>query len=233
MQSRTDARWGKDDPSGYNSQAAARSFQLTPPGPHMAVTPEAAEAIAASRFPGVLRLTSATQRKSFATVEAHPDANPDRHKEMIGPRARSIQDIPKGPFINSGGLNMPALVASGVSVSETYEGAEAIASTDSLALNAGGRKAATSIATNMRSAWPPVLKPAGITRQGVTSFAVTNRPVVSSAGSGPANGKIVLAQADSAVAMAETQRPDSNVDSWQSLPETFHKPKTRKWPTDP
>jgi hypothetical protein len=95
---------------------------------------------------------------------------------------------------------MPALVLGSVSKAATYQGATAISTTDSLGLFAGGDSA---VSNSLLTARTGGFRGAS----GTGSFGVTsNNPVRSKAMSGAANGQIVLAQADTAVAMAQGER---------------------------
>lgn len=60
---------------------------------------------------------------SYGTVEATPDANFDRRKEVVKPRSRSAMDLGglvKGPpNLASGNAQIPVLVTNGASVAQT------------------------------------------------------------------------------------------------------------------
>lgn len=112
---------------------------------------------------------------------------------------------------------MAVLSVGGVALAETYEGAEAASASDALAMNKGNRRnrpGQTTTAASMLNSRPPVFRAVDNAR--TRSFGVTsNEGVGSLAMSGTANGKIVLAQAGSAVAMSQTQT--STADTWQNL----------------
>ncbi|KAF8057915.1 hypothetical protein HT031_005861 [Scenedesmus sp. PABB004] len=165
-----------------------------------ALTPEAAEATANSAFGGVHRLTAPPAKRSYATVDAH-STDINNNNRAITPRARSAQDITRGgPNRGNGHSSMPALVMGGMAKATTYEGATSISTTDSLGMNAGRR---SSVSSTILTARGGVLR--GATRS--ASYGVTsNNPILSNAMSGAANNHIVLAQANEAVSMAQTER---------------------------
>ncbi|WIA12945.1 hypothetical protein OEZ85_006560 [Tetradesmus obliquus] len=206
------------DASGYSSSSAARVINpaSTPtPASRTAVTPLsiAAEATSNAVFTGAHRLVAPQQRRSYATVEPDPVTNNnDRRQVTILPRQRSVQDLPAPRNILAGGSgndNMPALVMGGMAHSQTYEGATSISATDAVAANKGGKF--TPVAYNNLISRP------GVWKQGVQkrktwgtargSWGLSNSQAVGSlAVSGISNGVITLAQADSAVAMSQTEK---------------------------
>ncbi|KAF6250716.1 hypothetical protein COO60DRAFT_1568831 [Scenedesmus sp. NREL 46B-D3] len=203
----------EDDPSGYSAYNAARIISPLSTKTKSAVTPEAAETNANSGYIGAYRASTAGGNGplSYSTVEADPVSNnPNRRKEVIKPRARSAQDLynltPRPLNIGSGAAQIPALVMNGAAVSQTYEGATAAAMPEAIFVNQGGKRGnrKTVIAHGMLTASTGSAPKAS--RAG--SFGVTGQPVGSLALSGAANGKIVLAQADTAVAMAQTEKVD-------------------------
>jgi hypothetical protein len=219
--------WGESgDPSGLSGIVGARAFTPHKPQPaaRFAVTPEGAESSANAAYTGPFRPIAAAERRTFATAEAYPSINAERHKTTIRPRARSAQDVPelgnRAPNLGSGEEVMPALVIGGYSLAETFEGASAIAASDAVALNRGGRGRAasrTTIASSMRIGRPRAFRNTDVAAK--TSFGVSaSEPAGSVATSGVANGKIVLAQANQAVAVSQSQaRNDlgTSSDDWQ------------------
>jgi hypothetical protein len=197
---------------------AARSFNARPArsASRVAVTPEAAESTANARFTGVYRPFGPSDRRTYATAET--TYNNEIRQDPIRPRNRATTDvvqIPKPPNLGTGEEQMSALSVGGMVLAETNEGAEAASATDALALNKGREPGQTTIAASQLISRPPVWRAfiPGRTR----SFGVTsNQGVGSLAMSGAANGKVVLAQAESAVAMSQTQT--STADQWQGLP---------------
>jgi len=215
--------WGDSgDPSGLSGLVEARTFngQKARSANRAAVTPEAAESSANAIFAGVYRPFGSTERRSYATAEANPQLNEDRDAVTIRTRARSSQDVPglkKAPNLGSGEELMAALSVGGVALAETYQGAEAVSASDALAMSKGGKKLGdkTVMAASQLNSKPPPFKPTDKARP-TRSYGVSSGEGVSSlAMSGSANGKIALAQAESAVAMSQTQT--SNADSWQDL----------------
>lgn len=210
--------WGDSgDPSGQTSGlVGARSFkgQRARPANRAAITPEAAETSSNAVFTGIYRPFGSTERRSYATVEPTPDVNDDRAKETVRPRARSAQDVPglgrRTPNLGSGEEQMAVLSVGGVALAETYQGAEAVATSDSLAMNTGK----TVIAASQLNSRPQVFRSTvKDTSRPARAFGVTSGNGVGSlAMSGAANGKITLAQAESAVAMSQTQT--STADQW-------------------
>ncbi|WIA29753.1 hypothetical protein OEZ86_012228 [Tetradesmus obliquus] len=203
----------EDDPSGYAAYTAARAIDPLGTKVRNGNTPEAAESTSNAAYLGVYRASTVggQGKLSFATVEAtHVSANPDRRKEVIKPRTRSAQDLgnltPRPVNIAGGAVQVPVLVTNGASVSQTYEGATAAAMPQAVIVNQGGKRGnrktviANSMLTSSTAAAPKASK--------VGSLASTAQPVGSLALSGAANGKITLAQADSAVAMAQTEKVD-------------------------
>lgn len=202
----------EDDPSGYTAYTAARS--ITPLGTKVrnANTPEAAESTSNAAFLGVYRASAAggSGKLSYATVEGTVGANPDHRKEFVKTRTRSAQDLggltPRPVNIAGGAVQVPVLVTNGAALAQTYEGATAASMPEALIVNQGGRGGnrktvvANSMLTSTTAPAPKASK--------IASLASTAQPVGSLALSGTANGKIVLAQADSAVAMAQTERVD-------------------------
>uniref|UniRef100_A0A383VSI7 Uncharacterized protein n=1 Tax=Tetradesmus obliquus TaxID=3088 RepID=A0A383VSI7_TETOB len=215
----------EDDPSGYAAYNAARSISPLSTKSRSASTPDAAESNANAAFIGVYRASTAGGNGplSYSTVEADPvSSNPDRRKEAVKPRARSAQDLynltPKPINLSSGAPQIPVLVTNGASVSQTYEGATAAAMPEAIMVNQGGKRGnrKTVVANSMLTATTGFAPKASRTG----SFGYTAQPVGSLALSGAANGKIVLAQADTAVAMAQTEKVDRNAPisrtSWQN-----------------
>jgi hypothetical protein len=108
---------------------------------------------------------------------------------------------------------MAVLSVGKVALAETHEGAEAASASDALPMNTGK----TSTASSMLISKPPAFKGTDAVKGKRTrSFAATSSVGVGSlAMAGPANGKIVLAQANEAVAMS--QASTSTADQWGEL----------------
>jgi hypothetical protein len=215
--------WGDSgDPSGLGGLVAARAFNANRArtASRTASTPEAAETSANAVFTGIYRPFGSTERRAYAQAEGRYD-NEDRGTDTIRPRTRSAIDVVdlgrRTPNLGSGEEQMAVLSVGGVALAETHEGAEAASASDALALNKGNRRnrpGQTTTAASMLNSRPPVFRAVDNTR--TRSFGVSsNEGVGSLAMSGMANGKIVLAQAESAVAMSQTQT--STADTWQNL----------------
>lgn len=211
--------WGDSgDPSGLGGLVAARSFNANRarPASRAAITPEAAESSANAVFTGVYRPFGSAEQRSYAQAESRPD-NEDRGGETIRPRARSSIDVVdqrRPPNLGSGEEQMAVLSVGGVALAETFEGAEAASASDAVAMNKGGRPGQTATAASQLNSRPPVFR--AVDNKRTRSFGVTSNNAVSAlAMSGAANGKVVLAQAESAVAMSQTQT--STADTWQNL----------------
>ncbi|WIA39401.1 hypothetical protein OEZ86_005505 [Tetradesmus obliquus] len=167
-----------------------------------ALTPETAEATANSAFGGVHRMMTPASKRSYATVDA-TETNVNNNNRALTPRARSAQDLPRGgPNRGNGHSSMPALTMGNVAHASTYEGASSTAASDSLALNRGGGRSRVAISGNLITTRTGSMRGASRT----ASWGVTMQPVGSKALGGAANNHIVLAQADSAVAFAQTER---------------------------
>jgi hypothetical protein len=119
---------------------------------------------------------------------------------------------PKPPNRGSGDENIGAVTMGTLSLAETYEGAEAVAASDAVALLANGGRKPTTAAFSMLTSRPGVLQRADASKRRSTGVSA-GVAVSSIAGSGQANSRIALAQAESAVAMAQTQR--GTADAWQ------------------
>ena len=92
-------------------------------------------------------------------------------------------------------------LCTGIAKAQTYNGATAISTTDSVGLNRGGD--AVAISNNVRTTRTGTMRGASTAgSMGVTS----NQAVGSKALTGAANGAIVLAQANEAVALAQGER---------------------------
>lgn len=216
----------EDDPSGYSAYTAARAIDpvapTTPLGARNGNTPEAAESLSNNRWLGVWRASAAGGNGpiSYGSVEADPvSINPGRAKEMVKTRTRSSLDTPERPVdIQNGAVQIPVLVTNGASVAQTYQGATAAAMPEAIVVNQGGKRGnrKTTIAKSMISSSTSAAPKAST----IASLASTAQPVGSLALSGAANGKITLAQADSAVAMAQTEKVDRSASisrfSWQN-----------------
>lgn len=211
------------DPSGYLAFANSRAFVPRPSKANkQALTPEAAEAASNNLFNGIYRNMASGNRMSYATVESDPvTLNPNRKEEVVQVRARSAIDLvgiaPRAPNLSNGATQFPALMMGGVAYSNTYEGATSAAASDSIMVNQGGKRGrrGTTIANSMLTASTAALPAAS--RRG--SFGTTAQPVGSMALSGNPNGRIQIAQADRAVAMAQTERVNSDPISrtaWQN-----------------
>lgn len=218
--------WGDSgDPSGLGGLVEARTFngQRARSANRAAITPEAAESSSNAIFTGVYRPFGSTERRSYATAEANPELNHDRDAVTVRTRARSSQDVPglaRAPNLGSGEEMMSALSVGGVALAETYQGAEAVSASDALAMNKGGANGKrirdkTTMAASQLNSKPPPFKPTDKKRPTRSYSVSSGEGVTSLAMSGAANGKIALAQAESAVAMSQTQT--SNADSWQDL----------------
>ncbi|WIA12302.1 hypothetical protein OEZ86_003255 [Tetradesmus obliquus] len=200
------------DPSGYAAYTAARSFRPQPNKKRISNTPEAAESMSASSFVAVYRATAVGAGPlSFATVESDPEAvNPTRRKETVKPRGWVAQDlgnlVPRPIDVQSGAGQVPIMVTNGAAAAQTYEGATAAALPEAIQINQGGTrgKRKTVVANSMITSSTPAVPKAS--KHG--SLASTAQPVTALALSGTATGGVSLAQADSAVAMAVTERVD-------------------------
>jgi hypothetical protein len=135
-----------------------------------------------------------------------------------------LVQLNRPPNLGSGEEQMAVLSTGGVALAETFEGAEAVSASDAVAMNKGSEPGQTAMAASMQNSRPPVFRPTNIERKRTHSFGVTsNNGVGSLAMSGAANGKVVLAQAESAVAMSQTQT--STADQWGNL---WREPSERK-----
>jgi predicted carbohydrate-binding protein with CBM5 and CBM33 domain len=121
---------------------------------------------------------------------------------------------PKAPNLGTGDENIGAVTMGSMAVAETYEGAEAFAASDSVAMTVRTRKAATSttVAASMLTSRAPAINRRADGANARSSAVSAGIPVGSLAAAGQANSKIVLAQAESAVALSQTAR--GNADSW-------------------
>lgn len=213
--------WGDSgDPSGLSGLVGARSFNANRArtASRTAVTPEAAESSANAVFTGIYRPFGDADRRSYA--QAEPTwGNEVRGDVAMRPRARSSIDVVqlrRPPNLGSGEEQMAVLSVGGVALAETFEGAEAVSASDALAMNKGEEPGQTTTAASMLNSRPPVFRPTDTKSKRTRSFGVTsNQGVGSLAMSGAANGKVVLAQAESAVAMSQTQT--STADQWGNL----------------
>lgn len=213
--------WGDSgDPSGLSGLVEARSFNANRArtASRTAVTPEAAESSANAVFTGIYRPFGDTDRRSYAQAES-TWGNEMRGDVAMRPRTRSSIDVVqlrRPPNLGSGEEQMAVLSVGGVALAETFEGAEAVSASDALAMNKGEEPGQTTMAASMLNSRPPVFKPTDTKKKRTRSFGVTsNQGVGSLAMSGAANGKVVLAQAESAVAMSQTQT--STADQWGNL----------------
>uniref|UniRef100_A0A383VC14 Uncharacterized protein n=1 Tax=Tetradesmus obliquus TaxID=3088 RepID=A0A383VC14_TETOB len=209
-----------------DSYASARVISMPPPDTHNvvhAITPEAAEAIAYSDPSGIHRLATPEKRRSYATVE--PDAlnnNPNRDDTTVRTFARSNQDLPSrfrrrgnngndgNSYYNSNGntnLNRKSSKSSENDPKYSSSGATAVAASDAIAMSKGGRVGSpdgTTIAASNAVTWVPGLLQANVAQQSSVVVSTSQR-VGSMAASGAADGRLALAQAGSAVALAQAE----------------------------
>lgn len=208
--------WGDSaDSSGLGGLVGARIFnggRARPPA-RTAVTPEGAESTANAAFSGIYRPFGSVSDRVYAQAE-FKESEDARNKETIRPRVRSAIDVPgvrRAPNLGSGEEQMAVLSMGQVALAETHEGAEAASASDALPMNTGK----TSTAASMLIARPPPFKGTDAVKGKRTrSFAASSSVGVGSlAMAGPANGKVVLAQANEAVALSQSST--STADQWQ------------------
>ncbi|WIA41989.1 hypothetical protein OEZ86_009290 [Tetradesmus obliquus] len=200
-------------------------------------TPETAEAIAHSDSSGVHRMVAPPNRRNYATVEADPStSNPFRRESIVRTRARSYidndphnrnvdnvnplrrrtWDYAKAPDSSTDGdfkyvaitqTELPVVAVGGISFAQTFEGATAVASSDSIAMSKGGKlgtPASTTIAAGSAVTWVGALVAANPYSKTSTAVSTAQR-LGSLAASGVADGGITLAQAESASSMAQAE----------------------------
>jgi hypothetical protein len=213
-----DRDWGETgDPSGLGGLVGARAFNgaRARSASRTAVTPEAAETSANAVFTGVYRPFGSVSDRVYAQAEPPRPWAEGPDTETIRPRARSAIDVPglnRAPNLGSGEELMAVLSVGKVALAETHEGAEAASASDAVAINTGK----TSTSASMRISKAPVFKGTDVKKKRTRSFGASSSVGVgSNAMAGAANGKVVLAQANEAVAMSQTST--STADQWGEL----------------
>ncbi|KAF6263825.1 hypothetical protein COO60DRAFT_345920 [Scenedesmus sp. NREL 46B-D3] len=147
-------------------------------------------------------------------------------------RGKLSEEDPK--YSTSGAVQQPILAMGQLSYAQTYTGvagATAVAASDAIALSKGGRVGSpdgTTIASANAATWVPGLLQANVAQQSSVVVSTSQR-VGSLAASGAADGKLALAQAETAVALAQAEASVwdevGDEDSWHD-PHSFH---TQDW----
>jgi hypothetical protein len=116
-----------------------------------------AETSANAAFNGAHRLVNPSNQRTYAVVESSGTGDSDsamKQNRAVSARSRSAQSTATGigrTNIATGGSSMPALVTGQMVKAQTYQGATAVATTDSVALNRGSG-AGAAIATDRLTA---------------------------------------------------------------------------------
>uniref|UniRef100_A0A383W122 Uncharacterized protein n=1 Tax=Tetradesmus obliquus TaxID=3088 RepID=A0A383W122_TETOB len=119
--------------------------------------------------------------------------------------SKSSENDPK--YSSSGAVEQPILAMGELSYAQTYQGATAVAASDAIAMSKGGRVGSpdgTTIAASNAVTWVPGLLQANVAQQSSVVVSTSQR-VGSMAASGAADGRLALAQAGSAVALAQAE----------------------------